>query len=262
MEKVLIKIEVKEGQQLVSGRELHKFLEIGTRFDTWFNRMVEYGFVANTDFTPMLKIEQDPITKKDREVLEDYLMTISMAKELAMIQRSEKGKQARLYFIKCEEALKSIKDEDILLVNIIKAETKEDRAMALSTYRDKFVLPLKKELKETTNKLEHKQEVINGISDELKIKTQRQFLNEIIKMKGVDLIKDRWSLLYKDYELHKRINLKARIESYNIVNKPKVKSKLEYIDEVLKDISTLYNLAVKLFESDFKDKLQKYIEVL
>lgn len=47
----LIKIEVKDGQQLVSGRELHKFLEVGTRYDTWINRIIEkYNFIENKNF--------------------------------------------------------------------------------------------------------------------------------------------------------------------------------------------------------------------
>ena len=49
----LIKIEVKNNQQLVSGRELHKFLEIKTPYTQWFERMAEYGFVENTDFIPV-----------------------------------------------------------------------------------------------------------------------------------------------------------------------------------------------------------------
>lgn len=195
-----------------------------------------------------------------------FILTFNQAKQILVRESKFVRKAVIQYIEKLENEIVNLQNQlslkDRLLVNIINSNGELELATNLNKYEMQYVKPLENNLKETTNKLEHKQEVINGISDELKIKTQRQFLNEIIKMKGVDLIKDRWSLLYKDYELHKRINLKARIESYNIVNKPKVKSKLEYIDEVLKDISTLYNLAVKLFESDFKDKLQKYIEVL
>ena len=104
MEQELIKVEINSNnEKCVSGKELHKVLEIGTRFDTWFNRMCEYGFVVNVDFTPMLKIVHDPITKKDREVLDDYVVKLDMAKEIAMLQRNEKGKQIRQYFIEVEK---------------------------------------------------------------------------------------------------------------------------------------------------------------
>lgn len=102
----LIKIEVKDGQQLVSGRELHKFLEIKTPYTQWFERMVEYGFVENTDFIPVSqKSESGGISGV--KVIQDHLMTLNMAKEISMLQRNEKGKQARQYFIKCEEAWNS-----------------------------------------------------------------------------------------------------------------------------------------------------------
>lgn len=101
----LIKIEIRDGKQLVSGRELHKFLEIKARFNDWFPRMCEYGFIENKDY---IAITQKRVTAQGNETTYvDYLMKISMAKELSMLQRNEKGKQARLYFIECEEKLKT-----------------------------------------------------------------------------------------------------------------------------------------------------------
>lgn len=265
MEQELIKVEINSNnEKCVSGKELHKVLEIGTRFDTWFNRMCEYGFVVNVDFTPMLKIVHDPITKKDREVLDDYVVKLDMAKEIAMIQRTEKGKQVRLYFIEIEKKYNNIEKEDLLLLNVVRAENKEQISLALNEYRTKIVIPLKIELKETQQKLQYKQEVINGLSEDTKLQTQRQLLRELINMKGTFLIQTRWNLLYDFYDKVKKIKVRARCEGYNL-KQTKQKDKLSvlgYIDEVLGDIPTLYSLAVKLFESDFKDKLQKYMEAL
>lgn len=101
----LIKITEQDGKQLVSARELHEFLEIKTRFDTWFNRMIEYGFSKNKDF---IAIAQKRATAQGNETTYiDYLMQLSMAKELSMLQRNNKGKEAMEYFIKCEEAWNS-----------------------------------------------------------------------------------------------------------------------------------------------------------
>lgn len=160
------------------------------------------------------------------------------------------------------EGTVTIDKKQNLLLSIIQSSTEVERAVALNKYELEYVKPLEHNLEKTTKKLEHKQEVINGLVDEVKLKTQRQFLNEIIKMKGVEYIKDRWTMLYKAYEQNKKINLKARMESYNLVNSPKIKNKLQYIDEVAHDIPKLYSIAVKMFESDFKDKLKKYIDIL
>jgi anti-repressor protein len=93
------------GNQAVSARELHMKLEVGTRFNDWFPRMCEYGFIQVNDFN-LLKKEQVQI-EGGREVkreITDYLLTLSMAKEIAMLQRTEKGRAIRQYLIKVEEA--------------------------------------------------------------------------------------------------------------------------------------------------------------
>lgn len=103
----LIKIEVKDGQQLVSGRELHKFLEVGTRYDTWINRIIEkYNFIENKDFIVVAQKRASNEIKGYTE-FDDHLFTIPVAKEISMVANTEKGKQARQYFIRCEEAWNS-----------------------------------------------------------------------------------------------------------------------------------------------------------
>lgn len=102
----LIKITTNEnGEQLVSGRELHEFLEVGTPYHIWFPRMVDYGFSENVDFT---SFEQKCSKPSGGRPLHDHAMTLDMAKEISMIQRSEKGKQARQYFIQVEKEYKEI----------------------------------------------------------------------------------------------------------------------------------------------------------
>ena len=95
----LIKVQERDGEQLVSGRELHQFLESSERFSKWWERMVGYGFEENKDYTLYQKVHP-----QNKQEIIDYLMKISMAKEISMLQRNEKGKEARIYFIKCEEA--------------------------------------------------------------------------------------------------------------------------------------------------------------
>nr|WP_278842520.1 phage antirepressor KilAC domain-containing protein [Melissococcus plutonius] len=90
--------ENENGQVLVNGRELHEFLEVKERYSKWFKRMVGYGFTDNLDYTPYQKVH--PLNKQD---IDDHAMTLDMAKEISMIQRTEKGKQARRYFLQVEK---------------------------------------------------------------------------------------------------------------------------------------------------------------
>lgn len=87
------------GEVRISGRQLHMFLEVPTRYNDWFARMCEYGFTEGVDFYSNLSKTSE---LGGRPAI-DHLMTLSMAKELAMLQRTNKGKEARRYFIRIEE---------------------------------------------------------------------------------------------------------------------------------------------------------------
>ena len=100
----LIKVNYQNDRPTVLARELHEFLEVKTAFKDWFPRMCEYGFSQGVDFNP-LKNEQVRL-EGDRQVtrmIDDAQLTIEMAKEICMLQRNERGKQARQYFIQLEK---------------------------------------------------------------------------------------------------------------------------------------------------------------
>lgn len=91
--------------QTVSARELHDKLNIGTAFKDWFPRMTEYGFVEGTDFN-MLKIERVQMegNREVRREVTDYNISVDMAKQICMIQRTPEGKAVRQYLINLEKA--------------------------------------------------------------------------------------------------------------------------------------------------------------
>ena len=100
----LIPLTENDGVQAVMGRDLHRFLEIGAEYRHWFPRMVEYGFFAGQDYTVKNDRVQDSLGR-EREAT-NHIISLDMAKEISMIQRSDKGKQARQYFIECERKAK------------------------------------------------------------------------------------------------------------------------------------------------------------
>ena len=93
----IINTTMNNDRPTVSARELHEFLEVKTAFKDWFPRMCEYGFTEGTDFCSFLSESTGGRPAQDAQ------LTIEMAKELCMIQRTEKGKQARQYFIQLEK---------------------------------------------------------------------------------------------------------------------------------------------------------------
>ena len=104
----LLNIEVKDGKQLVSGRELHEYLEIKTPYKQWFDRMLEYGFVEHQDFELVTRKCLTNNPKNPWTEVTEHAITIDMAKELCMLQRNDKGKFTRQYFIKMEKVSKEL----------------------------------------------------------------------------------------------------------------------------------------------------------
>ena len=100
----LLKVTVNENQeQVISGRELHMFLDIGTEYAKWFERMCEYGFREGEDFNSVKidEVRQEGNRTVKRQLV-NHIMKLDMAKELCMLARNEKGKQARHYFLEVE----------------------------------------------------------------------------------------------------------------------------------------------------------------
>ncbi|MBC1728682.1 phage antirepressor KilAC domain-containing protein [Listeria seeligeri] len=105
MQELITTHQNENGDLIVSARELHEFLGVKTKYKDWFPRMVEYGFVENTDFITMA---QKRATAQGNETTYfDHHIKLPMAKEISMIQRTEKGKQARRYFLAVEAAWNS-----------------------------------------------------------------------------------------------------------------------------------------------------------
>lgn len=113
----IIKINLNDNHDpVVSGRQLHKALGVNSNYTTWFDRMTEYGFVEGQDFLPNL----EESTGGRRAV--DHIIKLDMAKEIAMIQRTERGKQVRQYFIQVEKDFNS--PEKIMARALLMADQK------------------------------------------------------------------------------------------------------------------------------------------
>lgn len=122
---VPLKIDINDNQeQTISGRELHTFLEIETPYHKWFPRMCEYGFVESVDFLVTDKNVHN--SNGGKQTIVDHILKLDMAKELCMLARNEKGKQARQYFLQVEREWNSpekVMARALMLANKRLAET-------------------------------------------------------------------------------------------------------------------------------------------
>ena len=112
----------------VSGRELHDFLNIETPYAKWFGRMTEYGFTEGEDFATVDKNVLRADGTQMPQIQHDHQLTIPMAKELCMIQRNERGKQARQYFLAVEAQWNS--PEAVMRRAVLIAQKQNDQLKA------------------------------------------------------------------------------------------------------------------------------------
>ena len=132
----LITITTNEvGEPTILGRELHEFLGVETPYRKWFPRMVEYGFTEGKDFNvdKNVRVEEEGNREVARE-LTDHLLTIDMAKEICMIQRTDRGKQARQYFIQVE---KDYNSPEKIMARALRIAEKELNTLKLDVERMK-----------------------------------------------------------------------------------------------------------------------------
>ncbi|NEZ46121.1 transporter [Clostridium niameyense] len=101
--------------------------------------------------------------------------------------------------------------------------------------------------------IEYKEDVIVGLVDEISLAEKRQILNRVVRYKGANY-RERWNELYKQFEMKYHIeSVKNKLEKYNKTHKPKLKSKVDYIDKVMNKIPELYEIACKLYENDVRE---------
>ena len=197
--KELLKIEINENQeQTVSGRALHMFLGIETRYNDWFARMLQYGFCEGKDFYSKMSK-----TSEGGRPSTDHIMKIDMAKELCMIARNEKGKQARQYFLEVEREWNS--PEKVMARALVIANSKitnlqiENTALALENTLQKQVIAEFKPIKEYVDTILASEDTltITQIAADygLSAKVLNKILNELQIIRNVG---GQW-ILYKKY---------------------------------------------------------------
>lgn len=219
----LIKISYNEADEpVVSGRELHETLKVDSNYTTWFNRMCEYGFEAEKDYLPILENRSDGLAGRQRT---DHIITLDMAKQIAMIQRTDKGKEIREYFIEVEKAWNS--DEAVMgrALKIYdrrnKALTAENnRLLADNTAKDERITELEDQLTaavEDNDKLS-KRVMENGIkawfADRVIDSGENMCIRETAKELGVKE-SDFTSMLVERKYLYRNKNNQNRLFPYS-----------------------------------------------
>lgn len=193
---------------------------------------------------------------QNKQIYPMYILPLSKAKQCLLKESKFVRKRMIHYIEELENKLKqntpAITEEQRLVLSIYAGGVEAIEAT-------KALVELKtKELQKT---IEYKEDVIIGLTDDIELKDKRQILNQVVRYKGANY-QERWKKLYYEFEKFYHINLDVRIKNYNEKNKPKIKSKLDYIDKVMNKLPKLYEIASKLYEGDIEKIIAEYKEVI
>ena len=233
-------ININPDTQAVSMKEIYEFLEVRENWTDWTARMLDYGFTQNVDYQAV-SVFVPHANGFGGTNKKDYALTLDTAKEICMIQRTEKGKQARQYFIECEKALKQPKElsrKDLALL-VVAAEEEKER--------------LQIELLSAVPKVEYFDEVlqsetvydVNEIAKELGTSaiTLNKRLNELgVQYKSHDI----W-LLYSKYQAKGYTKTTTEVRKYG--QKTVTTMRTVWTEAGRKFIHTLFNGSIS--ESQF-----------
>lgn len=146
---VVIPLTDNDGVQAVMGRDLHAFLEVRDNYTDWMKRMIAYGFSAGQDFS-----EFSDKPKGAGRPRTDHIVSLDMAKEISMIQRTDKGKQARQYFIECERLAREAHATSIENAKSVVAQMTRSEILQIALNAEEERLALEAKNKELTPKAE------------------------------------------------------------------------------------------------------------
>lgn len=234
----------KQGYVVVSGRDLHEFLEINTPYTRWFKRMCEYGFTENVDFTVFVKNVKDDTGFGGHRKITNHALTLDMAKEISMLQRNEKGKQARQYFIDVEKQYR-LQQRPLTL---------EERIQVVA----QGYVNIEKKLEGIT-------EIISLDTTDWRRKSRALIAKIAEKRNGINVYQRTQSDIYKttdkraNSDLNRRLlNLKKKL-AYNGATQTKLNNtnKLDVIDRD-KRLKEIYMAVVKDFAIKYKVWDQEY----
>lgn len=228
LDKMLVKIADRKGNNLVSARELHKVLGINSNFTTWFERILEYGFVDGKDYTELIpKKELNNSGDYRGRPEKNFVITTEMAKHICLIQKNDIGMKCRQYFIAVEELFTQM---------MLRSNDKEEQKRLMRELKKYIPNYEQKKLEgETIVDFAVANKVVNKVVSEyygLHYCNKPAMPKEMLETR--DKIMQEYLVLYKYCDTTEEIESKLK-KAYPKSDTPKAKSNY---NRPIKDIST------------------------
>lgn len=240
-----------EGKKVVNGRELYEGLEMDTDYPKWFDRMAEYGFVAGEDYTEFWEKGSESFFdfaqfKSPQQATalgyrKNHLLTLDMAKHIAMIQRSPEGKLIRDKLIQLETNVSELSPELRLLINM-EVQQKQQAKM----------------IEDTNERLDRIGDLVALDSTAWRVDTRNLIVKIAHKLGGNEYMREVQTEIYKLLEKRGSFNLEARLTNKRrrMMEEGACKSKIDKLNKV--DIIAEDKKAIEIYVAIVKEMAVKY----
>lgn len=253
----LIKVTTnEEGKNLVSAKELYDGLGLNrSEWSRWYKRNIESNefFKENVDWVGFVVTPN-----RGGKSIQDFAISLEFAKHIAMMARTEKSHTYRNYFIQCEKKLAEVQEKANLLLSIYGGG--QAGVVAAKRLTEIEVAEATKEL---VAEVEHKEDVIFGLVENIDLAEKRQRISQIIRHNAKGRFQERYKLLYDEFSKKYHVDIKRRLE--NAKDRGEVKksvNQMAYICDYMNKTAELYEIACKIFENDFEQLKREMWEVV
>ena len=200
-----------------------------------------------------------------RTIRDEFEEEIGLNKIVQSSYKNKQNKEMPMFVLTIPQGKQVLARESKFVRKAVihKLEELENKFKVPTNFKEALQLALEQQeiIEEQQKLIEHKEDVIIGLVEDIDLSTKRQRITQIVRHNSKNY-QDRYNLLYKEFEKKYHCDLGVRLESYNNKNKPKMKNRMDYIDRVMNKIPQLYELTCKIFENDVESLKKQWFDII
>ena len=200
-----------------------------------------------------------------RTIRDEFEEEIGLNKIVQSSYKNKQNKEMPMFVLTIPQGKQVLARESKFVRKAVihKLEELENKFKVPTNFKEALQLALEQQeiIEEQQKLIEHKEDVIIGLVEDIDLSTKRQRITQIVRHNSKNY-QERYNLLYLEFEKKYHCDLKLRLESYNTKNKPKLKNKMDYIDKTMNMIPQLYEICCKLFENDLESLKKGWFDII
>ena len=235
-------------------------------------QLVKKGTITSLELLEQINFFRAKEEKKETEhntllrtIRDEFEEEIGLNKIVQSSYKNKQNKEMPMFVLTIPQGKQVLARESKFVRKAVihKLEELENKFKVPTNFKEALQLALEQQeiIEEQQKLIEHKEDVIIGLIEDIDLSTKRQRITQIVRHNSKNY-QDRYNLLYKEFEKKYHCDLGLRLESYNNKNKPKMKNRMDYIDRVMNKIPQLYELTCKIFENDVESLKKQWFDII